>query len=162
VLRGNYINNPIMICNGIASSKIYELDPLRHDDDGAAIWSLYTSYGHINAVKAATLPIFGMHEKRYTVLQVTAEGAGTMKLRILPNVINPRYPYAVPVGIKLDSPAYNDYFRSINVKGQRAFLEYSVSNQIDGWFQVHKSILTGKADPWSSLPATGGGNAGIA
>ncbi len=162
VLRGNLINNPIMICNGIASSKIYDLDPNRHDDDGATIWSLYTTYGHVNAVKAATIPIFGMHTKRFTILQVTAEGSGLMQTRILPNVLEARYPYKVPVGITLISPANDDYFRSINCKAQRAFLEYSVKDQIEGWFQIHKSILTGKADHWSSLNPTGGGNSGIA
>jgi hypothetical protein len=161
VLRGNLVNNPMMICNGIKSSKIYELDPDRHNDDGAVIWSLYTTYGHVNAAKATTMPIFGMHAKRYTVLQVTAEGSGLMQLRILPNVLEARYPYKVPVGITMNSPAMDDYFRPINCKAQRAFLEYSVNNQVDGWFQVHKSLLTGKADAWSSLNPTGGGNAGI-
>jgi hypothetical protein len=160
VLRGNYINNPVMICNGISSSKIYELDPNRHDDDGAAIWSLYTTYSFVNAVKAATIPLFGMHAKRYTVLQATIEGAGLMQMRILPNVLDPRYPYKVPIGINLVSPAFDDAFRSINVKAQRAFLEFS-TNAIGAWFQLHKCILTGKQDPWSSLNPTGGLNNGI-
>jgi hypothetical protein len=101
-----------------------------------------------------------MHTKRYTVLQVTAEGAGTMSVRILPNVINPRYPYSVPVGINLSSPSMDDYFRPINVKAQRAFLEFS-TNAVNSWFHLDKSLLTGKADPWSSLNPTGGGSAGI-
>jgi hypothetical protein len=160
VLRGNLINNPIMICNGIKSSKIYELDPNRHDDDGATIWSLYTTYGFVNAVKAATIPIFGMHAKRYTILQATVEGAGIMKVRLLPNVIDPRYPYSIPVGIQLVSPANDDAFRSINVKGNRMFVEVS-TNAVGAWFQFHKMLLTGKADHWSSLNPTGGMNSGI-
>jgi len=46
------------------------------------------------------------------------------------------------------------------VKAQRAFIEFS-TNAVGSWFHWDKSLLTGKADPWSSLPATGGGNAGI-
>lgn len=161
VLRSDLVDNPMMVCNGIASSKIYEFDPQRHDDDGAAIYSLYTTYGHVNATKSATIPLFGLHQKRYTVLQVTAEGSGLMQMRILPNILSAKYPYKVPVGITLSSPANDDYMRVINVKAQRAFLEYSVSGQVGGWFQVHKSILTGKGDPWSAISPTGGGNAGI-
>jgi hypothetical protein len=160
VLRGNLINNPIMICNGIASSKIYELDPNRHDDDGATIWSLYCTYGFVNAVKAATIPLFGMYAKRYTILQMTVEGAGAMPVRLLPNVLDPKYPYSVPTGIKLVSPANDDAFRPINVKGNRMFVEVSI-NAMGAWFQLHKLLLTGKADHWSSLNPTGGMNSGI-
>jgi len=106
------------------------------------------------------LPIFGMHTKRYTVFQVTAEGAGEMGVRFLPNVINPRYPYSIPIGISLNSPAMDDYFRSINVKGNRMFVEYS-TDAVGAWMNVSKMLLTGKADPWSSLNPTGGGSAGI-
>jgi hypothetical protein len=161
ITRGNFLDQPLMICNGIKSSKIYELDPDRHDDDGAAIYSLYTTYGHVNAAKSVTMPIFGMHTKRFTILQVAAEGAGAMLTRMIPNDLNARYPYKVPIGIFLNSPVNDDYFRSINCKGQRIFLEFS-TNAVGSWFQVSKSLLTGKADPWSSLNPTGGGNAGIA
>ena len=161
ITRANYVDQPLMIGNGIMSSKIYELDPDVHNDDGVPIYSLYTTYGHVNAVKAATLPIFGMHTKRFTVLQIAAEGAGSMLTRMLPNDLNCRYPYKIPVGIFLDSPVNDDYFRSINCKGQRMFLEFSVSDQVDGWFKVSKSLLTGQADHHSSLNPTGGGNQGI-
>jgi len=160
VTRRNYNDIPLMICNGIHSSKIYELDPEVHNDDGAAIYSLYTTYGHVNAIKATTMPIFGMHTKRFTILQVAAEGNGAMLTRMLPNDLNCRYPYKIPIGINLDSPVNDDYFRSINCKGQRMFLEFS-TNAVDSWFKVSKSLLTGKADPHSSLNPTGGGNAGI-
>jgi hypothetical protein len=160
IYRPDGVDLPLLICNGIGSSKVYQLLTSQLSDDGVAINSLYTTYGHMNATKAATIPIFGMHEKRYTVLQATVEGAGTLGVRILPNVINPKYPYSVPGGITLSSPVFNDYFRPLNVKAQRAFIEFSTS-AVGSWFHWDKSLLTGKADPWSSLPATGGGNAGI-
>jgi hypothetical protein len=161
ITQQNGVDMPLYICNGIASSKIYQLETTQLSDDGVPINSLYTTYGHVNAVKAATQPIFGMHTKRYTVLQGTVEGAGVLGVRILPNVINPKYPYSVPVGVKLVSPAMDDFFRPINVKAQRAFLEFS-TNAVGSWFHLDKTLLTGKADPWSSLNPTGGMNNGIA
>jgi hypothetical protein len=101
-----------------------------------------------------------MHTKEYSVLQGTVEGAGVLGVRILPNVINPRYPYSVPVGVNLVSPAFDDFFRPINVKAQRAFLEFS-TNAVGSWFHLDKTLLTGKAHPWSSLNPTGGMNNGI-
>jgi len=46
------------------------------------------------------------------------------------------------------------------VKAQRAFLEFS-TNAVGSWFQLDKTLLTGKADAWSSLNPTGGMNNGI-
>lgn len=160
ILRADYLNAPLFICNGIASSKIYELDDNRHNDDGAVIYGLYTTYGHVNAAKAVTMPIFGMHTKRYTVLQANIQGAGNAKVRLIPNDLGARYPYTVPGGMKLTSPANDDVFKPVNAKGQRIFLEFS-TNTLDQWFSLSKTLLTGKADPWSSLNPTGGGNAGI-
>ena len=160
-------STPLYICNGIGTSKIYQLLSTQLSDDGVAINSLYTTYGHVNAAKAATLPIFGFHRKLYTVLQVSVTGtqlyasaATNAQIRILPNTITPKYPYTVPVGIPLIDPANDDFMRAINVKGQRAFIEIS-TNAVGSAFNLSKSLLTGKADPWSTLNPTGGGNAGI-
>src|ERR1700690_1470488 len=163
-------SEPLFICNGIASSKIYQLNATQYSDDGTAINSYYLSYGFVNAVKAATLPIFGFHAKRYLSLQVTASGSGDMQVRILPNTITPRYPYTIPglvnaqgttASIKLVDPCYNDWWRPLNVKAQRCFIEFS-TNSVGDHFLLSKILLSGKADPWSSLNPTGGGNAGIA
>ena len=158
----------LYICNGIGSSKIYALDQQAYSDDGVAINSLYTTYGFVNAAKAATLPIFGFHAKRYTVFQTSITGgqlssstATNAQVRMLPNTISPKYPYTVPVGIPLVDPVNDDYFRAINVKGNRMFVEVS-TNAVGSWFNLSKMLLTGKADPWSTLNPTGGGNAGIA
>lgn len=160
ILRADYLNAPLFVCNGIESSKIYEFDDNQHNDDGAVIYGLYTTYGHVNAAKAVTMPIFGMHTKRYTVLQANIQGAGTAAVRLIPNDLGARYPYTVPGGMKLTNPANDDVFKPINAKGQRIFLEFS-TNALDQWFSLSKTLLTGKADPWSSLNPTGGGNMGI-
>ena len=161
---------PLYICNGIGSSKIYQLDQNKYSDDGVAINSLYTTYGFVNASKAATLPIFGFHAKRYTVFQCAITGGQTTpgtainptnaKVRMLPNTLNPRYPYTVPVGIPLVNPANDDYMRSINVRGNRMFIEVS-TNSVGSWFNLSKLLLSGKADAWSSINPTGGGNTGV-
>lgn len=168
ITRQNGIDAPLFICNGIDSSKIYQLLQEQLSDDGVAINSLYTTYGFVNATKAATLPIFGFHAKRYTVLQGNILGAqdpstgraGSAALRLLPNTISPKYPYTVPLGIPLSNPVQDDFFRSINTKGNRMFVEIS-TNAVGSWFNASKLLITGKADPWSTLNPTGGGNAGI-
>jgi len=167
IMQPDEESTPLYICNGIGTSKIYQLLSTQLSDDGVAINSLYTTYGHVNAAKAATLPIFGFHRKLYTVLQVSVTGtqlyasaATNAQIRILPNTITPKYPYTVPVGIPLIDPANDDFMRAINVKGQRAFIEIS-TNAVGSAFNLSKSLLTGKADPWSSINPTGGGNAGI-
>jgi hypothetical protein len=160
-------STPLYVCNGISSSKIYTLNQDKTSDDGVAINSLYTTYGFVNAAKAATLPIFGFHAKRYTVLQCAITGtqltnstATNAKIRILPNTITPKYPYTVPVGIPLVDPSNDDWFRPINVRGNRAFIEVS-TNAVGSAFNLSKLLFTGKADPWATLNPTGGGNAGV-
>jgi hypothetical protein len=54
----------------------------------------------------------------------------------------------------------DDYFRPTNVRGNRAFVEVS-TNAVGSAFNLSKMLLTGKADPWSTLSPTGGGNTGI-
>ena len=158
---------PLYICNGINTSKIYTLNQDKTSDDGVAINSLYTTYGHVNAAKAATLPIFGFHQKRFTVFQcamtgtqLTNSATTNAKVRMLSNTITPKYPYTVPVGIPLVDPVNDDYVRSINVRGNRVFIEVS-TNAVGSAFNLSKTLLTGKADPWSAINPTGGGNQGI-
>lgn len=165
--RQDVLDDPLFICNGIDSSKIYQFLDTQYSDDGEPINSLYTTYGFVNATKAATLPIFGFHAKRYTVFQSAIFGgqtnttsSGNAQIRMLPNTISPTYPYTVPVGIPLSNPVQDDFFRPINVKGNRMFVEIS-TDAVGSWFNLSKMLLTGKADAWSTLPATGGGNAGV-
>jgi len=166
VLQPDMETYAFSICNGIDSSKIYQLNPYQYSDDGVAINSTYVSYGFVNAAKAATLPIFGFHAKRYTVFQCAMTGGqttpnvGNAQIRMLPNTINPKYPYTVPVGIPLVDPVMDDYMRPINVRGNRIFVEISTST-VGSWFNLSKMLLTGKSDAWASINPVGGGNTGI-
>jgi hypothetical protein len=154
------VDKPLYIANGIASSKIYQLETSQLSDDGTAINSDYCCYGFVNSTKAATIPIFGLHRKLYTVFQVTAEGAGIMNVSFLPNTITPKYPYSIPGGISLSSPSFDDYMRPLNVQGNRMFVEFS-TDAVGSWMHVDKLLLTGRSNPWSSIAPTGGGNAGV-
>lgn len=160
-------STPLYICNGIGSSKIYTLNQQQYSDDGVAIHSLYTTYAFVNASKAATLPVFGFHAKRYTVFQTSITGGQlssstdtNAQIRMLPNTITPRYPYTVPVGIPLTDPVQDDFMRPINVRGNRMFVEVS-TNAVGSWFNLSKMLLTGKADPWASINPNGGGSTGV-
>jgi hypothetical protein len=160
IIRPNYNDQPLFICNGSDTSKIYELDDEQLSDDGVAIHSSYCTYGFVNAVKATTIPIFGMHAKRYTILQANIVGAGTANVTLWPNDLNARYPYTIPGGIKLVDPANDDAYRNLNVRGQRMFVETS-TNAVGSYFTLCKVLLSGMADPHSPLNPTGGLNNGV-
>jgi hypothetical protein len=152
-------DKPLFICNGIDSSKIYQLMDDQLSDDGVAIYGLYTTYGFVNAAKAATLPIFGFHQKRYTVLQGTSYGAGVMKVVAYQNTLGATYPYTVPGGITQQPTMQADWFRPLNQRGNRLFLEFS-TDAVGSWFNLSKLLLSGKADTFTLNP-TGGGNQGF-
>jgi hypothetical protein len=158
ISRQDVEDKPLFVCNGIDSSKIYQFLDDQLSDDGVAINGLYTTYGFVNAAKAATLPIFGFHHKRYTVLQLTSYGSGTEQIRALANTLDARYPFIVPGGLALAPVEQADWFRPLNVRGNRVFLEFS-TNAVGEWFNLSKILLSGKADPFTLNP-TGGGNLG--
>ena len=151
----------LYICNGIASSKIYELNPEQLSDDGVAIHDRYCCYGFVNAAKAVTEPIFGKHAKRYNWMQFAAEGAGQLGVTVYPNTLLAKYPYTVPGRITLYEPTLSDFGRPLNIgPTQRVFVEFS-TNAVDSWMDVSKLIMTGFADPHSPISGVGGGNLGI-
>jgi hypothetical protein len=152
-------NKPLFVCNGIESSKIYQFLDDQLSDDGVAIYGLYTTYGFVNAAKAATLPIFGFHQKRYTVLQGTSYGAGVMKVVAYQNTLGATYPYTIPGGITQQPTMQGDWFRPLNQRGSRIFLEFS-TDAVGSWFNLSKLLLSGKADTFTLNP-TGGGNQGF-
>jgi hypothetical protein len=83
-----------------------------------------------------------------------------MDVTFYPDTLSARYPISIPTGIALTPTAQQDYFRSINVAGNRVFVEFSTT-AINTWMHVDKVLLTGRSNPWSSLNPTGGGSTGI-
>jgi len=152
----------LYIANGIASSKVYELSFDQLSDDGVAIHDRYVTYGFVNPAKAATEPLFGKHNKRYNLIQFAAEGAGQLGVTIWPNTLEAKYPWIIPnANLILSTPVQADYVRSLNVKGQRCFIEFSTQD-VGAFMNISKVILTGWQEPHSPIAATGGGNLGIA
>lgn len=157
------------ICNGISSSKVYQLNAAQRSDDGEAINGLYTTYGFVNAAKAVTMPIFGLHAKRYLWLQLNVEGSGTLQIKAYPNTLQAKYPITIPgvvdpdsnlqASVTLSPTMQDDVGRPLNVKGNRVFLEFQ-TNAVGDYFDLHKILLSGKADGWATVNPTGGGNQG--
>jgi hypothetical protein len=160
ITRQDGLDMPLFICNGIDSSKIYQLLDSQKSDDGVAIDSLYCTYGFVSSTKATTIPIFGMHRKLYSVFQTTMEGQGTASVTLYPDNLMAKYPITIPGGIALSTPTNQDYFRPLNVTGNRVFVEIE-TDAVGSWFSLDRIMLTGRSAPWSSLNPTGGGSRGI-
>jgi hypothetical protein len=177
ITRQDGLTEVLFICNSTATSKIYQLSDTQYSDDGAPINSLYTTYGFVNSAKATTVPILGMHQKRWTTMQFTAGGEGALQIRLAQNLLadypatgeGAKYPWIIPgelqtsglyASASLDGNAQDDYVRPINIHGVRCFIEFQ-TNAVDSYFDLHKVLLSGKADAWSPINPTGGGNVGV-
>jgi hypothetical protein len=143
VKRGE-LTSEMLFCNGIQSSKIYYLDPDEAGyDDGAAFTSSYCTYGFVDETKAAELPMFGVHNKRYRFWDLLANGEGTADLTFYQNVLSAPYPFEVPGGVDLTDPAANDLQGPLDEYAQRLFVEIVMN---DGWFNLSRLTLSGAAD----------------
>ncbi len=143
VKRGE-LTSEMLFCNGIQSSKIYYLDPDEAGyDDGAAFTSSYCTYGFVDETKAAELPMFGVHNKRYRFWDLLANGEGAADLTFYQNVLSAPYPFEVPGGVDLTDPAANDLQGPLDEYAQRLFVEIVMN---DGWFNLSRLTLSGAAD----------------
>ena len=143
VKRGE-LTSEMLFCNGIQSSKIYYLDADEAGyDDGAPFTSSYCTYGFVDETKAAELPMFGIHNKRYRFWDLLANGEGTADLTFYQNVLSAPYPFEVPGGIDLTDPAANDLQGPLDEYAQRLFVEIVMN---DGWFNLSRLTLSGAAD----------------
>ena len=152
-----YISQPIsraelyalpMICNGIGSSKIYTLTGPQGYDDMVPFTSSYCTYGFINQAKAQEQPLFGLFNKRYLGYDALLSGSGNASITFYQNILAAPYPYSTPGGIALSDPAANDIEGDLNEFAQRLFCEVVVS---EGYFNLSRVTLYGKADAWSPI-----------
>jgi hypothetical protein len=155
------LSAPLLICNGIGSGKIYELDPNQLSDDGQPINFLYTTYPFVNATKAKEFPLLGNERKLYTYLTVLAEGSGSLGIRAIPNILNTNPPYTVGnaftvAPIMLTDVPTDDYERPLNVAGNRVFLEFSQS-AVGAEVNLDKLVLVGNSHPWLKIHGPTGG-----
>jgi hypothetical protein len=146
VKRGE-LSSLMMFCNGIGSSKIYYLgDTPNGQDDGTAFTSSYCSYGFVDPEQAEQNPMFGEFNKRFVYWDLLVEGEGTASLTFYQNTLDAPYPFAVPGGVTLSSPAANDLEGNLNEYGQRMFTEIVMEN---GWFDLSRVSLVGGKDRWA-------------
>lgn len=150
------IDSSLNICNGVANSKVYTLNPvLTGYDDNVAFTSLYTTYGFVAAAKAAELPLLGYFRKLWKMLWLTIEGSGTMAPTFYANVLlGPTDPttgfisWQMPVPWLLSSPPVQDSGTALNFGCWRMFIEFAVTG---GWFRASSARLSGTKHPWNEL-----------
>jgi len=155
----NLLDAEMRFCNGIASSKIYRLNPdLGPDeiptDDGATINSLYTTYGHVNPSKASQFPLLGLFRKLWGYMTHQVSGAGTLNVRLLPNTLlgpgddtKGYYPWTLPGGFVLTDPCTQVREAPLNFAATRTFVEFSTTGRMD----ISDLVMVGKKHPHNQL-----------
>ena len=152
VPRQDGFTAPLFLCNGIQSSKIYQLTngaaaDGQNTDDGAAInWS-YTTYGFVKAKQGQQQPGLGALRKVWYYLAATMEGIGKVGAKLYSNSLGAltRNTFTVPLPFTLSYPQQNDQERVLEIGGQRVFIEFS-SIGSGGYAEVGHVILDGEMD----------------
>lgn len=152
VPRQDGFSDPLFLCNGIASSKIYQLLPGaatagQNTDDGAAINWLYTTYGFVKAKQGQQNPVLGALRKVWYYLAATMEGVGKVSAKLYSNSLGalPRNTFTIPLQFTLSSPQQNDQERVLEIGGQRVFVEFT-SVGTGGYAEVGPIMLDGEVD----------------
>lgn len=144
VMRQDGLSTPLFVCNGTGTGKIYQFLGTQYSDDGTAINSSYTTYGWVDAAKAQQNPMLGMHRKMWTYLQMLISGAGSLTVSCLLNNLVPSLPFRTITGptITLSAVPSDDIERSINVAGNRIYVQFS-TNAVGAYFNLERVILCG-------------------
>lgn len=153
VPRSDGFSDPLFLCNGNASGKIYQLVPGAADgsgqntDDGAAInWS-YTTAGMVKAKAGQQIQGLGALRKIWYYLAATMEGVGQVAGKLYSNSLGalPRNTFTIPLPFTLSSPQQNDQERVLEIGGQRLFIEFK-SVGSGGYSEVGPVMLDGEMD----------------
>jgi hypothetical protein len=152
VPRQDGFTAPLFLCNGINSSKVYQLtngDAVdgQNTDDGTPInWS-YTTYAFVKAKQGQQLPGLGALRKVWYYLATTMEGLGKVRGKLYSNSLGalPRNTFTIPLDFTLSSPQQNDQERVIEIGGQRLFVEFT-SLGSGGYAEVGPIMLDGEMD----------------
>ena len=152
VTRGDLVSAPLFLCNGINSSKIYQLidgsaSGGQNNDDGAPINWLYTSYGFTGAKAGQMNPAIGALRKVWFYLAATMEGIGQVAGKLYSNSLGAliQNTFTIPLPFTLSSPQQNDQERVLEIGGQRVFIEFS-SIGTGGYAEIGTIILDGEVD----------------
>lgn len=147
----------MFFCNGIASSKIYQLGPIDSpstgSDDGVAINGTYYSYGFIKSEAGAANPQLGSHRYIFDYATLHMSGAGWVYPTAIPDDMNS--PYIDNLApLQLYNPNIGDMQLPLNEEGYRLFLGFS-TNAIGNWFSLSRIIMSLHTSTWA--PVQGGG-----
>jgi hypothetical protein len=151
ITRGDGVSQPLFLCNGIASSKIYQLidgasSGGQNSDDGAAINWLYTTYGFVKSKQGQQVPTLGALRTVWYYFAATMEGIGQVARKFYSNTLGalPQNTYTAPPAT-LSDPAQNDQEAVLEIGGQRLFVEFSAIGT-GGYAEVGSILLDGEMD----------------
>lgn len=149
--RQDGVSQPLFLCNGIASSKIYQLidgaaSGGQNTDDGTAINWLYTTYAFTGAKQGQQNPSIGALRKIWYYFSSTMEGVGQVARKFYSNTLGAlaQNTYTAPLAT-LSYPAQNDQEAVLEIGGQRLFVELSAVGS-GGYAEVGPIILDGEMD----------------
>lgn len=147
MVKRNELLSLMMFCNGIGSSKIYQLGTTpTGQDDGVPFTSSYCTYGFVDATEAEEQPMLGEFNKRFNYIDLLAKGSGTAALTLFQNTLEAPFPYTIPGGVTLTDPAPNDLEFPLNEFAMRMFCEVVMTQ---GWFDLSRVTLVGAKDRWA-------------
>jgi hypothetical protein len=152
IVRPDMFTQQLLLCNGIASSKIYQLvngaaANGQNTDDGAAINWNYTTYGFVKAKQGQQMPGLGALRKVWYYFAATMEGVGQCLMTMYSNSLGASSvnQFTTPLPFTLAYPAQNDQERVIEIGGQRLFISfYPVGS--GGYTEIGTIMLDGEAD----------------
>jgi len=143
LVKRSELRSLVMFCNGIGSSKIYYLNADEAGyDDGVPFTSSYCTYGFVDMSKAAELPMFGAHNKRYRFWDLLTQITGNASMTFYQNSLSASYPFVVPGGIG-PADGTNDLQGPLDEYAQRLFVEIVMTQ---GSFNLSRMTLSGAAD----------------
>ena len=153
VPRADGFTAPLFLCNGINSSKIYQLvngaadGSGQNTDDGMPInWS-YTTYGLVKAKQGQQVQGLGALRKLWTYFAATMEGVGQVAAKLYSNTLGAlqQNTFTVPLPFTLSSPAQHDQERVLEIGGQRVFIEFT-SVGTGGYAEIGPVMIDGEMD----------------
>lgn len=145
----------LLICNGVANSKIYQLDSTGTvwDDDGLPINSYYTTFGFPQVEGQEALQL-GMYQLEVYYAALTVVGEGTLFVNEYPdNPLTPFPNFMEPLQLDL-IPALGDLELPINDIGSRFFIRFG-TNCAGDHFTLSKVALTVGKSPWAPVKGVG-------
>lgn len=151
ITRGDGVSEPLFLCNGIDSSKIYQLidgasSGGQNTDDGVAINWLYTTYGFVKQKQGQQVPSLGALRTVWYYFAATMEGVGQVARKFYSNTLGalPQNTYTAPAAT-LSDRAQNDQEAVLEIGGTRVFVEFSAIGT-GGYAEVGTVILDGEMD----------------